>query len=575
MNKKVDLLIKNALVFNSFFKKFIGADVYILADKFYYIDIKKSRELESKQTIDADGSYMIPGFIDIHMHIESSMLTPEPFSNHLAKYGVTTIVSEPHEIANVFGYKGIEAMIEAGKSSLIDIYYGIPSSVPSTNENLETTGASINFQDMKKLYELKDVVCVGEVMNYREIIEDNNLEISKFINFLNKEDPSYPIEGHCPSLVDLDLAKFLYLGINGDHTEHTLEEIRQRFMNGMFVEIQEKMIRPEIIDFINKNRLYEHMAFVTDDVMVDDLYENGQLNKVIKKAIDYDFPLEEAIYCASYTPSQRMNLRDRGVIAPGKLADFSLMKDLKNLETNQVFKAGKMIYSQENGLLESSNKYKFPNSFKNSIKLEALNLDKFKLKVNPSVKEVSLRVMNIKNGSTHIKESEVRLKVIDGYIDWESSGYLLALVIERHGKNGSIGYGLVAGDTIKEGAFATSWLHDHHNLLVVGSDAPSMLKVANTVVENQGGLAVAKDEEILANLKLPIAGIMSEEPIEKVARDLAKVRASLVDLGYQHYNPIMSIGTYGLAVSPYLKLTDKGLVDVVQGKILSLIKKSN
>ena len=246
----ISLLIKNANVFNSYLKKFIPADVSVLEGKFYYIDRKQNMPFQADKILDAEGMYMVPGLADIHMHIESSMMTPEPFGNCLAGYGVTTIVSEPHEMANVRGVRGILEMISAAQNAPIDIFYGIPSSVPSTNKALETTGGVIDCSAMKHLLAEKDVVCVGEIMNYREIIRDNTLEITKFLDYLREEYPDYVIEGHCPSLLDLELAKFLYLGINGDHTEHTLEEVKQRIENGMFFEIQHKMLKPEVLAYI-------------------------------------------------------------------------------------------------------------------------------------------------------------------------------------------------------------------------------------------------------------------------------------------------------------------------------------
>ena len=260
---------------------------------------------------------------------------------------MTTVVSEPQEMANVKGIRGILEMISSAKDSPIDIFYGIPSSVPSTSEKLDTTGGVIDCSAMKQLLEEKDVVCVGEIMNYRQIIRENDLEISRFLEYLRKEHPGYVIEGHCPSLLDLDLAKFLYLGINGDHTEHTLEEVKQRIENGMFFEIQDKMLKPEILEYICQNQLYEYCSFVTDDTMADVLYEQGPLNAVVQKAMEMGFPVEQASYCATYTPCQRMHFYDRGAIAPGKLADFMLLENPSLLKPEAVFKNGIQIYAKD------------------------------------------------------------------------------------------------------------------------------------------------------------------------------------------------------------------------------------
>lgn len=569
--EKVDLLIKNGKVFNSYFKKFMDANISVLDGKFYYIDYKKETEFDAKETIDLEGEHIIPGLIDIHMHIESSMLTPDPFCNYIASCGVTTIVSEPHEIANVSGIDGVKEMIKAGEDAIIDVLYGIPSSVPSTDESLETTGGKIDFEDMKELSKHKSVVCVGEVMNYREVIRENDLDITKFIKYIKEKDPSYIIEGHCPSLLDLDLAKFLYLGIDGDHTEHTLEAIEQRFKNGMFVEIQEKMIREDIVNFVKENNLYEHMSFVTDDVMVDDLYNKGHLDHVIKKAIEYDFPIEEAIYCGTKTPANRMNLRDRGVIAPGKIADFIILEDLYEFKIDRVFKDGNKIYDQNDNEIEKESSYEFPERYFKTIKLDKVKEDDFKIEVGKKLDEVKVRVMVVSDGTTHLKEEIVTLPVENGIVQWENSPYLLAAVFERYGIDGSIGYGFITGDGIKSGAVASTWVHDHHNLLVVGSDRKTMVKVSNEIIDQQGGFVVGEDEEVIANLPLPIGGIMSDKPIKEVSGKLEEVRDALIKLGYEHYNPIMSIGTYGLVVSPYLKITNKGLVNVPKGEKVELI----
>ena len=304
--------------------------------------------LEAERVIDGRGYRMIPGFIDIHMHIESSMMTPVSFGERAAQCGVTTLVSEPHEIANVMGIQGVHEMINGAKDSPIDIFYGIPSSVPSTNEELETTGGRIGLEEMKRLMEEDGVVCVGEVMNYRKIVQGEELEITRFLDYLQEEKPQAVVEGHCPTLKGLELAKFLYRGIDADHTEHTLQEIKERFASGMFVELQEKMLKPEIIKYIVENRLYEHCCFVTDDTMADELKEKGQLNHIVRKAASLGFPAEEAVYCATYTPAVRMNLKDRGALAPGRKADFQLLKaeEFEQFEPAAVFRDGREVYGK-------------------------------------------------------------------------------------------------------------------------------------------------------------------------------------------------------------------------------------
>ena len=568
---KVDLLVKNVKVFNSYLKKFKDGNVAILNNKFLYIDNNKNIEFEASSTIDGKNQYMIPGFIDIHMHIESSMMTPAPFCHHLSKNGVTTIVTEPHEIANVFGKKGIEAMIAAENSINTSIFYGIPSSVPSTSPDLETTGAILDFEEMKNLTSNPKVICIGEIMNYRKFIVDNSLDICKFIEYVKKNKPQYAIEGHCPKLLDLDLAKFLYLGINGDHTEHTFEEFVQRFENGMFMELQAKSISSELINYIKENNLYEHFAFVTDDTMPDTFLHKGHLNVVIKKAIQAGINIENAIYCATFTPARRMNLHDRGVIAPGKKADFLLIDNLKNLHITQTFIDGKEVYNINSEAKYIPTDYKFPEEFYQSVRVEKINEDIFQIPVNNKENEVNCRIIKVIDGSTRTTEIIEKLNVKNGYLDWENSLYMLITVFERHGKNGNIGFGLVTGDCIKNGAIATTYAHDHHNLMVIGKNIKDMTKAINRIIELQGGICCVENEEILAEVPLPVAGILSEKTVQELGKEVEILREKMSQLGYKHYNPIMSLCTLSLPVSPALKITDKGLIDVNQGKIVNLI----
>lgn len=565
--ERVDLLVKNVQVFNSYLKRFKHADVSILGDRIFYVDVKGTAPIDARSVIDGTGKYMIPGLVDIHMHIESSMMTPEPFCKRLAECGVTTIVAEPHEIANVKGIEGIRCMIEAGEQSVIDVYYGIPSSVPSTDESLETTGAVVDFEQMKALLTEERVICVGEIMNYRRIIRENDLEITKFLAYLRQHKPRYVIEGHCPSLTELDLAKFLYLGIDSDHTEHTMEELCQRFENGMFIEVQEKMLRPELLDYIRENRLYERFGFVTDDRMADELYETGHLDTIVRKAIALGMEPEHAIYGATYTNAMRMQLTDCGTIAPGKLADFCLLDDLASFRIAAVYKKGSRIDKRIVQSEAASASYRFPPEFYHSVRIKPLRKDDFFIPVPEDVDFVTVNVMEVQNGSTRTLKKEVRMPVENHRLKWQGSGCLLAMVFERYGKNGNIGYGFITGDCLKRGAVGTTYFHDHHNLFVTGDNEDTMRMTANRIIELQGGILTAQQGEIQAELALPVAGILSDKSVPEIGTSLKKVRQSLLDLGYCHQNPIMSLCTLGLPVSPELKLTDKGLVDVMSGRL--------
>lgn len=584
--ERADFLIRGVKVYNSYYKKFVPADVSVLRGKFLYIDAHRSGAVEADRTMDAEGMYMVPGLIDIHMHIESSMLTPGAFCRRLAECGVTTIVSEPHEMANVNGMQGVLDMIKAGENSPVDIFYGIPSCVPSTSPELETTGGIMTCVEMECLKENPWVACVGEVMNYRTVIRANRLEITRFLRRLRETDRIFPIEGHCPALVDLDLAKFLYLGINGDHTEHSMEELEQRFANGMFMEIQEKMLQGKVLDYIREHGLEEHFCFVTDDVMADTLCSQGHLDALVRRAMELGMTAEQAIYNASFTPARRMNLLDRGAIAPGKLADFLLLSDLDTFSITSTYKNGSCIWKKGEDAEGRDEAWKagacpepvpgqipdkrFPASYYHSIHLAYQEESCFAVPMESDSGRVRVRVMEIQDGSTKTKEKILDLPVKDGLLQWEGSGCLLAAVFERYGKGGGVGYGLLTGDCHRRGAVASSYAHDCHNVLVAGANPADMKIALNRVIEMQGGMAVTEAGRIQAELSLNVGGILSDRPAGEVGANLAGVRKAMINQGYRHYNPIMSFCTLTLPASPALKLTDKGLIDVKDCKIVPL-----
>lgn len=565
---KVDLIIKDVRVFNSYFKKFYKTNVAILDKKFLYIGNDDIDKLKAKRTIDGEGSFMVPGLIDIHMHIEASMSTPYPFSIELLKNGVTTIVAEPHEIANVFGVAGIKAMMLEGKNCPIDIFWSIPSSVPASSTKLETAGCEIGINEIKELAELDNVICLGEVMNYLDIINEPDSKTNRIVNFVRENYPNYIIEGHCPKLKGLDLAMFIFQGIDSDHTQNDVEGISQRIANGMFVELQDKTLVKENIDFIMKNNLYEHFCIVTDDVMADTLVEKGHLNSYVKKAISLGLPPEYAIYMATYTPARRMNLRDRGSIAPGKKADFILLDSLEKFSILKIFKDGKEMREKIQGTLVEG--FEFPKEFYQSVKMCHIDKDDLKIKINRKSGKVKCRIIQTQEDGNYTKEIIDELDVVRGEIDWEGSPYCLVAVFERHGKNNNIALGLTTGAMIKRGAVATTYSHDAHNLIAVGKNALDIVKAVNTIIDSQGGYCVVEDGKILAMLELPIAGILSKEPMEQVARKVRKVRKAMGKLGYKHINSIMNLSTLSLVASPELKITDKGLVLVSKAQIVEL-----
>lgn len=562
----VDLLVRNARVFNAYRRCFLDWDVAVLDGRFFYCGKEEIPSLVPREEVDAAGLWLVPGLIDIHMHIESSMITPQAFAWALARDGVTTVVSEPHEMANVAGLAGIQAMMEQPTGGCADIFYAIPSSVPATG--LETTGGIIDEAEARELLHEPGVLCLGEVMNFHDTVAGDT-RTRRIIRAVREHDPGMPVEGHCPRLMGLDLARMLYAGVDSDHTDQTPERLLARVEQGMFVELQYKSLLPEVVACVVEHSLHEHACLVTDDTMPDVLLREGQLSRVFRLAVARGLPLETALYMSTYTPARRMRLFDRGAIAPGKLADFVLLDDAASFSVHSVYKRGRLVHSLASPLPEPAIT-PFPKKFYRSVRLEALAENDFIPRVDHADGEADFRLMLRSDRLTMVDAGRVTLPVRGGVPQWQGRAALLG-VFERYGKNGNRAFGFAGGTGIKRGAVATTLAHDHHNLLVMGHNQADMALAANTVIAGQGGYAVAYAGRVLAHAPLPIGGILSDKPLSQTAADLAAVREAMEDLGETHVNPLMAFSTLGLAVSPFLKITDQGLVLVKEGRLVGLL----
>ena len=571
-----DLIIKNANVFMTYRQCFEKRDVAVAGEKFYCVS--PAIVYPGVKTIDAQGKYMIPGLIDIHMHIESSMTTPVEFSRTTLPYGVTTVVADAHEIANVFGMEGIKSFMSQKTEQ--DIFWAIPSSVPATNEELETPGAALYPEDAKKMASDPGVLCLGEIMNFKDLSADGYSKTREMIRLCKEEAPLMRIEGHCPGLSGEDLNRFIYEGVDADHTQQTPQSVLEKTDLGMFLELQLKSLRPEVVKVVCENQLYENVALVTDDTMAD-----KQLNGIVKAAIEAGMPVEKAIYCATWTPARRMHLDDRGMIAPGKIADFALLESLKDMQPVMVFKKGCCVY--EKGALEkgqadmqaeiqeqrSLSVGDFPEHFYHSVQCREAEKEDFQIKAeDSSAAFAEVNVIKISDFGTATTPVKKRLSIKNGNICWKEAGLSLAVVYERYGKNGNVAKALVEGTFKEPGAAATTWSHDSHNLLVMGNNEEDMELAQKRVRELQGGYVVYAGGKLAAQAPLPVGGILSDQPVSVLGKQLGQVRKAMEDLGYDNNNVIMSMSTLCLPVSPRLKLTDFGLLEVKSQEKVPLIQ---
>lgn len=591
---KVDFVVKDAWVFMTYRQCFEKRDVAVAGEKIYAVS--PAICYPDVTMVDGSGMYMIPGLVDIHMHIESSMTYPAEFSRITLPYGVTTVVADAHEIANVFGMDGIQWFM--GQETKLDIFYAIPSSVPATNDSLETSGAGIGEEQVRELLRDGRVLCLGEVMNFKDLTSDGDTLIKRLVGICRGRDirDSIRIEGHCPKISGEDLCRFIYEGVDADHTQQTPGGVLEKTDMGMFMELQHKSLTPEVVDTVCRHGLYENVALITDDTMPDQLLK-GQLNQIVGHAVKNGMPVEKAIYCATFTPARRMHLDDRGMIGPGKLADFVLLRDLERFQPAAVFKRGELVYGERWGAgygahmageadaagavdISVRNAGKpagkrdasIPEAFYHSVNCNRAMAEDFLLKTDKPCSRVKVNVMKIQTHGTFTSRVVRELDVKDGVICWKAAGLSLAVMFERYGKNGNISFGLAEGALKKPGAIATTWSHDSHNLLVLGTCEQDMAAAQNRIIELQGGYAAAEHGIVTAEARLPVGGILYDGPVEELASDLGRVRQVMRNLGYENNNEIMSMSTLGLPVSPELKLTDYGLLDVRTQEPVPLIE---
>jgi len=510
-----------------------------------------------------EGLYLIPGLIDIHMHIESSMTTPTEFSNAVLPHGTTTLVADCHEVANVFGSEGLADFMDL--PAIIDIFYAIPSSVPSTSKELETCYGFIDTQEVRELCKREDIIALGEIMNANDLFSEGDNRTKRIIRTFKKYKSHCPIEGHCPKITAEQLSLFIASGVDSDHTHQSPSSIREKTSSGMFLEIQNKSVSRETIEALSEPHLQDKFCFCTDDVMPDVLFTNGHLDAVLRGAIQAGMNPLQAIYAATHTPAMRMRLFDRGQIAPGKLADFILLDDVQTLHIHSVYKAGKKVYDAEQGLLTPLAVPTIKDKYLRSCRREPVTANEFDLSIPSGTRNIL--VIEREEKTTFTKFAKTTVTSTNNSFDFSSYGLSLLAVVERYGNNAPIIPAFMKNGLEKSGAICSSWAHDSHNLLVLATSVDLAVRALNLVLKNQGGIALIDDG---AEYFVPLAygGIVSLEPMDVLSAHIMHVRTWLRDHGYHAQEEVMNFAVLALPVSPALKISDKGLVDVVSKTLI-------
>lgn len=558
-----DLIIKNVKLINVFSNEITKTNVAISGRLIAGIGLQYQN---AKEIIDAKGRYLAPGLIDGHLHIESSLATPRSYAEVVLPKGITGVVCDPHEIGNVSGVAGINWLIDASQGLELDVWVTVPSSVPATN--LETSGAKLGLEEIEELLAEQRVVGVAELMSFPDIIAGDLENLSKAA-LAYKYDKT--AEGHAPSVSGSELQAYLATGISSDHESTSFDEGLEKLRSGVYLMIREGSVTRDLdalMDLI-KIENSDRIGFVTDDRLPNDLISEGGVDCLLRRALAAGKDPAYAIRCASYNTALHYKLARRGAIAAGYFADMILISDLENLVITDVYKEGKLI--AQNGQLtkELARPKADPEAVLNTVILPKLSLESFKM----TVSQTNSKVRCIKASPKQILTEEIHIspKLNGNEVIADIDNDILKLVcIERHGKNGNIGLGLINGMGFKEGAIASTVGHDHHNLMAIGTNDSDLLLAVNRLEQIQGGFVIANKGQILAELQLEIAGLVSDRPLSELKEKLDILEEHASKLGNKITSPFMTLSFLGLEVIPELRVTDLGLVDVIKAQVVDL-----
>ncbi len=548
-DEKADLVIKNAQVLNVFTETFERADVAVKGGVIVGVG-----NYAGEEEVDGTGKYLVPGFIDGHVHLESSIISPAQYCKAVVPHGTVAVVTDPHEITNVLGKTGFSYMLEEGKGLPLDIYLMIPSCVPATP--FDESGAEVTPQDVADWLQKPNVLGLAEMMNYPGVLYKSPNVLEKLLTAKNA---NKRIDGHAPGVTGQALNGYVAAGVRSDHECTSADEGKEKIARGQWVMIREGTASKNLQALLPlfKKPYCDRCMLVTDDKHPGELMQEGHIDCIVRKAIAQGAPVINAYKMSSYNAANYFGLTQNGAIAPGYNADFLLIDDLEKVSVCATYKRGKRIDIHLDKAIADRPQNPYADKVRDTVKIQAVTAEDFALK----------------------KEREKIIGLVAGQILTTDEGYASSIdtkkdicklaVVERHKNTGHIGVAFVKGYGLQKGAVATSIAHDSHNVIVVGANEKDMAFAVSEIKRLQGGMVVVNEDKTLASLPLPIAGLMCELDANECEKNLAEVKEAAQKLGVKkEIDPFMTLSFSSLAVIPTLRLTTLGVVDVTKFELL-------
>ncbi len=538
-----------------------------------YFDVSKYRGPNTIIMDVKDAEMVTPGFIEPHVHIESSLLTVQEFSRAALIHGTTTVAADPHEIANVLGVDGIKMFIEESRHVPLRVFFYVPSCVPPTKAGLDTVGSTITANDTEELMKEEEVIGLGEVMDFLSVINADE-EIMRKISCAKLA--GKVVDGHAPQLPEDMLVPYAASGIEGDHESVFITEALMKLRNGMHVLVREGSAWKDL-DELSKILTYmrintRYLVFASDDIEVTDLVDEGHLDRILRRAVSLGIDPITAVQMATINAAEYLKLPEIGAVTPGRFADIVVLKNFRQFEVRDVIVNGKVVVHNGRYMVSSTRRYRFPGKAYKTMNIgRRIQAEDLAIKAPIRKGKVKFQAIRAVPGKAITKKEIIEANVNEGIIELPAGDTAYIATIERHHATGNIGKGIVVGLGLKKGALAQTIAHDVHNVVVVGKTLDEMAKAVNELVRMGGGMVAVLNGAVIGSVRLPIAGLMSDKPFEEVYEELEAYRKALMAMGMNYHECFMTIALLSLSVIPEVRVTDKGVVDVLAGKIINPI----